>query len=144
MSVDRTLKVTAYITRYRGGRKQLLVFREQGFEHLGYQVPGGTVEPNEPLLDALIREVKEEAGIVPSGDIRLLGEYTYYSEAHDRNMKRYYYEMEAACPELFTHIVQSHDEDNGWIYHYSWINLDELTGLHGYLWVQLHSILEEA
>lgn len=146
MSNDTILKVTAYITRYEDGHKQLLVFREQGFEHLGYQVPGGTVEPNEGLVDALIREVKEEAGLVPM-QIMLLGEYTYYTEATDRTTKRFYYQMEAECQETFTHVVQSNDEDNGWIYHYSWVNLDELSGLHGYLGVCLKDLdiyLEES
>jgi 8-oxo-dGTP pyrophosphatase MutT (NUDIX family) len=122
---DPMLKVTAYITRVRNNRKQLLVFVEQGFEHLGYQVPGGTVEEDEMLLDALNRELQEEAGLVPA-NIILLGEHTYSSASNGRNILRYYYQMEAECEEHFTHIVQSNDEDNGWIYHYSWVNLDEL------------------
>ncbi|CAG7612615.1 hypothetical protein PAESOLCIP111_01553 [Paenibacillus solanacearum] len=36
-----TVKVTAYITREQNGSKQLVVFEESGFEHLGFQVPGG-------------------------------------------------------------------------------------------------------
>lgn len=30
-------KVTAYITRDKDGTRQILVFEEKGFEHLGFQ-----------------------------------------------------------------------------------------------------------
>jgi 8-oxo-dGTP pyrophosphatase MutT (NUDIX family) len=139
MSGNIMLKVTAYITRMKEGSKQLLVFLEQGFEHLGYQVPGGTVEENEPLLDALSRELQEEAGLVPT-NVVLLGDHTYTSGANHRSIKRYYYHMQAECAEQFTHIVQSNDEDNGWIYHYSWMDVDKLQGLHGQLGVYLHRL----
>jgi hypothetical protein len=42
MKNDPVYKVTAYITRTHLRKRQLLVFKEQGFEHLGFQVPGGT------------------------------------------------------------------------------------------------------
>jgi 8-oxo-dGTP pyrophosphatase MutT (NUDIX family) len=126
-------KVTAYITRERNGSRQLLVFAEEGFEHLGWQVPGGTVEEGEDLLDAVRREVWEEAGINRLANIRLLGDHSYATEKLPGGVKRYYYHVEAEAPERFTHIVKSNDEDNGWIYHYCWVDLRELPGLYGYL-----------
>jgi 8-oxo-dGTP pyrophosphatase MutT (NUDIX family) len=141
MPGDRTVKVTAYIMRGDGEEKKMLVFAEQGFEHLGFQVPGGTVEPGESLLDAVVREVMEEAGLA-ARPVRLLGDHSYFSEAHGQHMTRYYYEMESDCPEeRFTHVVQSGDEDNGWIYHYEWVRLIELEKLHGYLGVYLDKVI---
>lgn len=133
-------KVTAYITRIHNEKHQLLVFEEKGFEDLGLQVPGGTVEKDEELIIALQREVKEETSITNVLNIKLLGEYSYYSEKLMNNVKRYYYQMEAKCPDHFTHIVQSNDEDNGWIYNYYWVDLNEKPTLLGYLGVHLDEI----
>lgn len=70
MTQEMLEKVTAFITRERQGRKELLVF-----EHAqsGVQVPAGTVEAGEEPAEAITREVWEETGY--RGQIvRLLGE----------------------------------------------------------------------
>jgi 8-oxo-dGTP pyrophosphatase MutT (NUDIX family) len=140
MAGDIVLKVTAYITRSHQGKQELLVFREQGFEHLGFQVPGGTVERNEGLIEALKREVREEAGIKNLNNIKLLGEFSYYSKPLERNVTRYYYQMKATCPDQFSHIVESDDEDNGWIYNYFWCDIKDIQALYGYLGIHLDKI----
>jgi len=55
----RIQKVVAYITL---GDK-LLVFNETGCPEAGTQVPAGTVEENEALRDAVLREAQEETGL---------------------------------------------------------------------------------
>ncbi|WP_156323981.1 hypothetical protein [Bacillus sp. JCM 19034] len=42
-------KVTAYITRIKDGKIQLLTMLEEGMESYGLQVPGGTLELGEEL-----------------------------------------------------------------------------------------------
>lgn len=53
-------KVTAFITRTRLGRGELLLF-----EHptAGIQIPAGTVDPEEDPTDAVMREALEETGL---------------------------------------------------------------------------------
>ncbi|MFF2885840.1 NUDIX domain-containing protein [Paenibacillus sp. NPDC057967] len=144
MKADMVYKVTAYLTRIHEGKLQLLVFREQDYEDLGLQVPGGTVEENEPLLDALRREIMEESGIQELNNIILLGEYSYYSETLKQHVHRYYYQLEAAAPEAFTHVVQSNDEDNGWIFHYFWIDMEACPPLYSNLGEHLDKVRQLA
>lgn len=121
-------------------RIQILVFEEKGFEHLGFQVPGGTVEMSEELEEALRREVREEAGLRPY-NIKYLGDFSYFSHVNKQQVIRHYYQMEANCiVDEFTHTVVSNDEDNGWIYKYSWINVNELQELFGGLGMKLNMI----
>jgi 8-oxo-dGTP pyrophosphatase MutT (NUDIX family) len=54
-----TEKVTAYVTK--GDR--LLVFEHTHHPEAGIQVPAGSVDPGEPLQEALLREVREETGL---------------------------------------------------------------------------------
>lgn len=51
-------KVTGYITWRRAGVAQLLVFRDPGHAAFGLVVACGTVEENERLEDALLRDVR--------------------------------------------------------------------------------------
>ncbi|MBI1279505.1 MAG: NUDIX domain-containing protein [Anaerolineaceae bacterium] len=53
------LKVLAYVTY--GNR--LLVFTHTDSPEAGIQVPGGSVEPDEPLDEAALREAVEETGL---------------------------------------------------------------------------------
>ncbi len=53
-------KVTAMITRPGANAPELLVFRHP---HAGIQLPAGTVEADEPIEIALLREVQEETGL---------------------------------------------------------------------------------
>jgi ADP-ribose pyrophosphatase YjhB (NUDIX family) len=66
-------KVAAYITH--GSR--LLVFRHTEFPEAGTQVPGGTVEPGEDLVSAVLREATEETGLVNLTVVRLVGVGVY-------------------------------------------------------------------
>ncbi len=54
-------KVTAFITRETPEGRELLVFKHP---FAGVQLPAGTVEPNEPLEKAVLRETREETGLV--------------------------------------------------------------------------------
>ncbi len=49
-------KVLAYITREHNDQMELLVFKHRDHPEAGLQVPGGTVEDSELLIDALYRE----------------------------------------------------------------------------------------
>lgn len=55
-------KVLIYATSAKG----LLVFDEPEFPHVALQVPGGTVEPDEPIEAAALREFEEETGLALS------------------------------------------------------------------------------
>ncbi|HST88354.1 MAG TPA: NUDIX domain-containing protein, partial [Ktedonobacterales bacterium] len=68
------VKVYAYVTREREGRTQALVFRHRvpDAPEAGIQVPGGTAEPGERPADALLRELREEAGIALDDPGRLV------------------------------------------------------------------------
>jgi 8-oxo-dGTP pyrophosphatase MutT (NUDIX family) len=52
-------KVAAYITC----NQLLLVFIEPDFPEAGVQVPSGTVDEDEPLEEAVLREAHEETGL---------------------------------------------------------------------------------
>jgi 8-oxo-dGTP pyrophosphatase MutT (NUDIX family) len=74
------LKVMAYITH--GTR--LLVFRQPEFPDAGIQVPGGSVDPGEPLDCAVLREAREETGLSQLRLEALLGDVRHDWSARGR------------------------------------------------------------
>ena len=70
-----TSKVLCYIVR----DGQLLVFRHADYdlEHVGIQVPAGSIRPGESPGDAALREAREETGLSQFSVARKLGETIY-------------------------------------------------------------------
>lgn len=68
-------KVVAFIVRKKDIDHQLLIFKHPAN---GYQLPAGTVEENESLENALLREITEETGLKNVKIIKKLGENTIY------------------------------------------------------------------
>lgn len=64
-------KVVAFVVRKKNDVAQLLVFSHPT---AGIQIPTGTVEENEAIEKALLREVKEETGLSKLKVIKKLGE----------------------------------------------------------------------
>jgi 8-oxo-dGTP pyrophosphatase MutT (NUDIX family) len=138
-------KVTAYITREKEGRVQLLTMLEEGVESFGLQVPGGTLQLGEELEECLLREIYEEAKLSNVEVNAYLGEHTYYFENKNADITRHYFHLTIEeCGDEFTVVVCSQDEDNGWIYHYRWLNLESGTipTLGGYLGVGLINLFK--
>lgn len=67
-------KVAALITRGEGAERELLVFRHPS---AGIQLPAGTVERGEAIEAALLREVREETGLI---DVVLVKRLATFSE----------------------------------------------------------------
>jgi 8-oxo-dGTP pyrophosphatase MutT (NUDIX family) len=63
-------KVTAFITRPGGNGPEILLFQHP---HAGIQIPAGTVEEDEPLDAAALREAFEETGLADLRIVRQIG-----------------------------------------------------------------------
>ena len=83
-----------------------------------YQFPGGHVESDENLIDALYREIKEETGIILNNNINpFLGAYRYYKDYPKVNDNRkneiYYYEIKTDEVPNLDNTEYTIDEKNG-------------------------------
>ena len=117
-------KVTGYLTRRRAGRWQLLVFHDPGWPDFGWVVPGGTVEAGEGLEAAMRREILEESGRSDVMTLRYLGAVRHASAAGDAVHRHFFTgTVGADCPDRFTHVTRSADEDNGWVCLYEWLDI---------------------
>lgn len=109
-------KVVAYITRGR----ELLLFEHAGMPEAGLQVPAGTIEPDEPLDDALWREIAEESGITP----KVLKFRAWLNAIHYPNLDlvRHFAWLEADhdLPNQWIHSVTGTGEDHGLAFAFRW------------------------
>lgn len=113
---------------------KVLLLREavydEGINAGKWDVPGGRIEPQESLFEGLIREVKEETGLVVRvGNV--LGVYETFSsiKGEDCHIVRVYY---AAYLETAEEVKLSADHD-----FYEWVSLEDIANK------QLMSNLEE-
>lgn len=97
------------------GAGNVVVQRRQKRSWPGITFPGGHVEPGEPLVDSVVREVYEETGLTVS-HLKICGVVDWTDEDGARHMV-YLYKANA-----FTGELRSSDEGEVW-----WARRDELT-----------------
>lgn len=118
---DRAL---AYVTRERGGRKELLVFDHRDYPNAGTQVPAGRLEPHEELEAALLRELEEESGLANARVLRKFGTFAPRELPHGRRYTNHAFELEAPdAPEAWEHVVAGDGDDAGLVFRYRWVPL---------------------
>ena len=95
----------------------LLVFNS--LDEPGYEVPKGSVEPEESLEEAVQREVYEESGIVGLRIIKELGKTQWGNE------EQHFFLAEApgGVADVFAHRVTGEGIDKGFWYEYKWLEI---------------------
>lgn len=109
-------KVLAYITKGQEPNLELLVFEHKNLPEAGLQVPGGTIDEDDLLIDALYREITEETGITRD-DLSFVGKlhkFNYYPYGKDVAYERIFFQLDYAGEQQnWEHDVVSDGKDNG-------------------------------
>lgn len=137
-------KVLIYITRTKNERTELLVFKHRDFPDAGIQVPAGSVEGDEEIEDAAIRETQEESGISINSP-NFVGAYRWFrqdtGELQERNVFHFHL---TESDDVWTHKVTGsvEDEDQDLIFNFYWIPINEgpnvLSAQQGIYLAELH------
>jgi ADP-ribose pyrophosphatase YjhB (NUDIX family) len=126
--MQKRIAVIAYIYRVKNDAPELLVFAHKGMPGVPLQVPGGGVETNEDLIEALKREIEEESGLKELELVRKLGvvEQEYLEEK--RIAQRHYYLLKADgdIADSWEHEVAGKGEDAGMVFSYFWVRAESV------------------
>ncbi|WP_028400028.1 NUDIX hydrolase [Ectobacillus panaciterrae] len=135
-------KVYAYVTREKEENIQLLVHTHRDVPEAGVQVPGGTVENGESLEEALLREILEESGLKHIAVEDLVADELIYVKEKDEYQKRYFYHVTLTTDvkEEWSHTIACAGEDNGLVFCYKWIGIEEGLSLAGKQGAYVHHI----
>jgi len=127
-------KVLAYITKGEEPNLEMLVFEHKHVPEAGLQVPGGTIEENEMLIDALYREITEETGICRE-ELSLIGKihkYNYYPKNQNTVYERNFFHLNYVGEQsIWEHDVVSDGKDNGMTFQFRFEPLSALPKLAG-------------
>lgn len=131
--MDIKRKVLAYITREQESNSEILVFKHKDYPNAGWQVPGGTIESDELIIDALYREIEEETGI-PREDLELKGKVNktnHYPEHSDTIHERTIFQLSYTGnhSKEWEHCVEGDGKDEGLIFCHRFIPIKELPEL---------------
>jgi 8-oxo-dGTP pyrophosphatase MutT (NUDIX family) len=98
----------AYV--YATWKDRLLVFDEPDFPEIGFQIPGGTLDPGETFSDCAAREFVEETGL-PCPVLRhlLTDDYGFLRDGQSICHRRSYFhgKLEGNYPESWIHLETS-------------------------------------
>lgn len=117
-------KVRLFIFRERE-EKELLVFSEPEYPEARYQVPGGTVDPGEELMETVIREMHEESGL----EIKDGWEFVYAKETihpmtlDAQNENVFMNNSDVIDKDRWSHLVFGEGVDSGIEFAYEWVSI---------------------
>jgi 8-oxo-dGTP diphosphatase len=128
-------KVLAYITRGEEPDWEILVFKQKDNPDAGIQVPGGTIESDEFIIDALYREIEEETGITRE-NLELKGKVIknkYFPEHKNKIYERTIFHLSyiGDNDEKWEYIVQGNGKDEGMTFCHRFVPVDQIPELAG-------------
>lgn len=114
------LQVGVKVLIEKGG-KYLFLRRSQAFKPgpQKWDIPGGRIEPDELLSDALAREVREETGLTLGSTLELLAAQDIFAADKDIHVVRLTYRVRAEDNEGDVVISDEHDD-------YKWMTRAEV------------------
>jgi 8-oxo-dGTP diphosphatase len=115
--MNKPYKIAAKAIIFDGDR--VLILRKSKEERLakdthGWDFPGGGLEPCEPLMDALAREVKEETGLT----VKVVAPAYIYDEIQE---EKHLIIIKFACDQPNGELVLSPEHEN-----HFWVPMEEL------------------
>jgi 8-oxo-dGTP pyrophosphatase MutT (NUDIX family) len=121
----RKSKAHGYLTRYRAGTVELLVFSHARFPEAGLQVPGGSLDAGESPVDALHRELLEEAGLSNLTVLRPLAPRILPFPTHGEPVcyHAFHLSSSAQLPDQWVYQVSAGEDDRGLLFEYFWLPL---------------------
>ena len=124
LSAQRTVrKVRIYITN----NSRLLVLDQPNSPDAGVQVPGGTVEPDESILDAALRETREETGLTNLRVIDSVGQRYWHFPNVLVDSHYVHIVAEGDLPETWQHVERHANDDSGQhLFAFRWIAFDDV------------------
>ncbi|KXH86776.1 NUDIX domain-containing protein [Sporosarcina sp. HYO08] len=123
-------KVLAYITKGDTSRRKILVFEQKEHPEAGLQVPGGTIEDDEFLIDALYREIEEETGLTRD-ELVLNGKVSktkFYPKNKDIMYERTIFHLAYTGSHHerdWEHKVDRYGKDHGRTFVLHWVPIDQ-------------------
>ncbi|MFC7686404.1 GrpB family protein [Ureibacillus sp. GCM10028918] len=133
---NKKTSVTGFILREKETNNfELLSLSFQSIPNASWRVPGGGVEKNENLVDALYREIKEETGLIDLTLIREMGVLHYYKPYIKRIVERHDFLLLAPpnTADSWNHIVTGKDKDQGMVFEYKWLRENDFLNIDGEL-----------
>lgn len=128
-------KVLAYITRGEEPNWEILVFKQKDNPKAGLQVPGGTIESHELIIDALYREIEEETGIIRD-NLELKGKIiknNYFPEHKNVVYERTIFHLTYTGDndKKWEYTVKGNGQDEGLTFCHRFVPVNELPELAG-------------
>lgn len=126
--MQKRIAVIAYIYRLKNDAPELLVFAHKGMPSVPLQEPGGGVETNEDLIEALKREIEEESDLKELELVRKLGVVEHEQPEQQRIAQRHFYLLKADSDiaDSWEHEVAGKGEDAGMIFSYFWVRAESV------------------
>jgi 8-oxo-dGTP pyrophosphatase MutT (NUDIX family) len=118
----KTVKKVLIYTLRKREQLEVLVFDHVKYPEVSPQLPAGTVEKDEDILEAAKRELFEESGVQTTQELKFIGNYLFYKELTNQYHDRHIFVVNGDhISDGWIHTVTGKGEDEHLEFKYYWL-----------------------